>query len=201
MRFKLNAYIATSTSSVAVVVDPRQSRQTQNTPALADGQVFNSACLVFIIIYTVRIGEEDADFTYSAAWQAFWAYAGISLGIIAICTLTLPKFIEARGKGLRAVALTIPKPFGTLSQSTKSRLVKTETTVPSDSTATVSLEWRRAEDQSLRDGVQYHAIRAKNLNPILGFMRLCAKVRCVQPFRYNSQILVSLINLDRHQVG
>ncbi|KAL8927690.1 MAG: hypothetical protein Q9172_001250 [Xanthocarpia lactea] len=119
----------------------------------------NSACLanVFIIIYTVRMGAEDADFTYNAAWQGFWAYAEISLGIIVTCTLTLPKFIEARGKKLRAMALTISKPFGTLAHSTRSRLVKTETTVPSDSTATGSLEWRRDEDQSL----ETHSIEAR----------------------------------------
>ncbi|KAL8914310.1 MAG: hypothetical protein Q9171_001030 [Xanthocarpia ochracea] len=122
------------------------------------------ACLanVCVIIYTVRMGEEDADFTYNAAWQCFWVYAEISLGIIVTCTLTLPKFIEARGKRLRAMALTISKPFGTLAHSTRSRLVKTETIVPSDSTAaedgvaTDSLEWRRVEDQSL----ETHSIEA-----------------------------------------
>ena len=95
------------------------------------------------------MGEEDADFTYNAAWQCFWVYAEISLGIIVTCTLTLPKFIEARGKKLRAMAWTILKPFGTLAHSTRSRLVKTDATVPSDSTATDSFKWRRAENQSL----------------------------------------------------
>ncbi|KAL8858966.1 MAG: hypothetical protein Q9178_004447 [Gyalolechia marmorata] len=155
-------------SDVAILVMPARSVWRLQIPRrkkigivslFAIGLLFcNSACLanVFIIIYTVRMGEEDADFTYNAAGQGFWAYAEISLGIIVTCTLTLPKFIKARGKKLRAMAWTVSKPFGTLAHSTRSWMVKTETTVPSDSTATGSLESRRVEDQSLES----HSIEA-----------------------------------------
>ena len=51
-----------------------------------------------IIFFTVRAGRKNADVSYNAFWMCLWSYAEISLGIIVSCTLSLPKFIEAKGK-------------------------------------------------------------------------------------------------------
>lgn len=74
---------------------------------------------VGIIIYTLRMGGPNADVSYNAAWQGFWAYAEISLGLIVTCTLTLPRFVEAKGKQLRAIISSISGPFGSLVRLTR----------------------------------------------------------------------------------
>ncbi|KAL8967871.1 MAG: hypothetical protein Q9183_002727, partial [Haloplaca sp. 2 TL-2023] len=118
------------------------------------------ACIAnaFIILYTLRMGGPTADLTYNAAWQGYWAYAKIASGLVVTCTLTLPKFIEARGKRLRAVISTLGRPVGSLAQSTKSLLsssgkTRTDATtigVGSHGTDSGNGEnWRRLEDQSI----------------------------------------------------
>ena len=67
-----------------------------------------------IIFYVTRLGGENADVSYNTAWQGLWAFAEISLGIIVICTFSLPKFIEAKGTQLRGVFLSITRPFTSL---------------------------------------------------------------------------------------
>lgn len=64
------------------------------------------------IIYTLYIGRPNTDVSYNAAWQGFWAYAEISLGLIVTCTLTLPRLVKAKDKQLRAVMSSISGPFG-----------------------------------------------------------------------------------------
>lgn len=56
-----------------------------------------------IIVYVTRLGGVNADVSYNTAWQGFWAFAEISLGITVTCTFSLPKFIEARGTKLRGI--------------------------------------------------------------------------------------------------
>lgn len=60
------------------------------------------ACVANAMMFThvVRMEGKAADASYNALWMTLWAYAEISLGIIVICTLTLPKFIDAKGKKL-----------------------------------------------------------------------------------------------------
>lgn len=65
-----------------------------------------------IIFYALRIGEEDADVSYNAAWMGFWIFAEISLGIIVTSTFSLPKLIEARGKTMRIALSNLARPLG-----------------------------------------------------------------------------------------
>lgn len=67
-----------------------------------------------IIIYVTRLGGENADVSYNTAWQGLWAFAEISLGIVVICTFSLPKFIEAKGKMLRGLLSSLTRPFTSL---------------------------------------------------------------------------------------
>lgn len=72
-----------------------------------------------IFIYTLRMGGPNGDVSYNTAWQGFWVFAEISLGLIVTCTLTLPRFIEAEGKQLRALISKVSGPFGSLVRLTR----------------------------------------------------------------------------------
>ena len=67
-----------------------------------------------IILYVTRLGRENADVSYSTAWQGLWAFAEISFGIIVTCTFSLPKFIEAKGTKLRGIFSSLTRPFTSL---------------------------------------------------------------------------------------
>ncbi|KAL8670532.1 MAG: hypothetical protein Q9168_004929 [Polycauliona sp. 1 TL-2023] len=58
------------------------------------------ACIanMMIIFYAVRIGGKDADVSYNSAFMGFWVFAEISLGIIVICTFSLPKLVESKSR-------------------------------------------------------------------------------------------------------
>ena len=43
--------------------------------------------------------------------MGLWSYAEIGLGLIVICTLSLPKFIDVKGKKLRIFLSSITRPF------------------------------------------------------------------------------------------
>ena len=64
-----------------------------------------------IIFYTVRMSGKDADVSYNAAWLGCWAYAEIGLVLIVTCTLSLPKFVEAKGKMIRTMFSNIKRPI------------------------------------------------------------------------------------------
>ena len=63
-----------------------------------------------IIVYVTRLGGVNADVSYNTAWQGFWAFAEISLGITVTCTFSLPKFIEAKGTKLRGAFSSLTRP-------------------------------------------------------------------------------------------
>ncbi|KAL8672747.1 MAG: hypothetical protein Q9168_002801 [Polycauliona sp. 1 TL-2023] len=58
------------------------------------------ACIAnaMVILYVSRQDGTTADISYNVAWMGLWAYAEIGLGIIVICTFSLPKFIEVKGQ-------------------------------------------------------------------------------------------------------
>ena len=64
-----------------------------------------------IIRYTIRASGDHADASWNFAWLGFWAFAEIGLGIIVICVLTLPKFVESKGKKVRLFFSSMVKPF------------------------------------------------------------------------------------------
>lgn len=72
-----------------------------------------------IILYASRQSGDlaTADISYNVAWLGLWAYAEISLGLIVICTLSLPKFIEVKGVKLRLFLSSISRPFSSKSGS------------------------------------------------------------------------------------
>ena len=70
-----------------------------------------------VILYVSRQSGAKADVSYNVAWMGLWAYAEIGLGLIVICTLSLPKFIEVKGKKMRVFLLNITRPFSSRSGS------------------------------------------------------------------------------------
>jgi len=78
------------------------------------------ACIAnaMIILYVIRLGETNADVSYNSAWQGLWAIAELSLGIIVICTFSLPRFFEARGTMLRNALSSLLQPFTSLRSGT-----------------------------------------------------------------------------------
>ncbi|KAL8925179.1 MAG: hypothetical protein Q9208_003684 [Pyrenodesmia sp. 3 TL-2023] len=76
------------------------------------------ACIAnaLIIYYSFLLGAK-ADVSYNAAWACLWAFAETTLGIIVICTFSLPKFIEAEGHMFRRAFHGIIRPFRTWSVS------------------------------------------------------------------------------------
>ena len=72
-----------------------------------------SACIAnaLIITYTLRQAGDNADVSWNVGWMGLWAFAEVGLGIIVICALSLPKFIESRGHKLRIFFSSIIKPF------------------------------------------------------------------------------------------
>ena len=64
-----------------------------------------------IIFYVSRLGGANADVSYNTAWQGLWLFAEISFGIIVICTLLLPKFLEAKGAKLRGIFSSLTRIF------------------------------------------------------------------------------------------
>ena len=79
----------------------------------------HSACIAnaMVILYVARQDGATADISYNVAWMGLWAYAEIGLGIIVICTLSLPKFIEVKGKKVRIYFSGITRPFSSKSGS------------------------------------------------------------------------------------
>lgn len=88
-----------------------------------------------IIVYVTRIRKKDADISYNVAWEGSWAIAEIGFGIIATCTFSLPKFIEAEGSKLRGVFSSLTRPLtsvgflGTLMRSKNDTTASQEVTV------------------------------------------------------------------------
>ena len=72
-----------------------------------------------VILYVSRQSGAKADVSYNVAWMGLWAYAEIALGLIVICTLSLPKSIEVNGKRLRLFLSSISLPFSSRSGSEK----------------------------------------------------------------------------------
>ena len=70
-----------------------------------------------VILYVSRQSGAKADISYNVAWMGLWAYAEIGLGLIVICTLSLPKFIEVKGKKLRTFLSSFSLPFSSRSGS------------------------------------------------------------------------------------
>ncbi|KAL8749337.1 MAG: hypothetical protein Q9199_007748 [Rusavskia elegans] len=77
------------------------------------------ACIAnaMVILYVSRQDGATADISYNVAWMGLWAYAEIGLGIIVICTLSLPKFFEVKGKKVRIFLSGITRPFSSRSGS------------------------------------------------------------------------------------
>ncbi|KAL8913226.1 MAG: hypothetical protein Q9171_001940 [Xanthocarpia ochracea] len=71
------------------------------------------ACIAnaMIILYVSRQSGAKADVSYNVAWMGLWAYAEIGLGLIVICTLSLPKFVEVKGKKLRLFFSNMTRTF------------------------------------------------------------------------------------------
>ncbi len=69
------------------------------------------------MLYVSRQSGAKADISYNVAWMGLWAYAEIGLGLIVICTLSLPKFIEVKRKKLRLFLSSITRPFSSSSGS------------------------------------------------------------------------------------
>ncbi|KAL9613858.1 MAG: hypothetical protein Q9204_008868 [Flavoplaca sp. TL-2023a] len=78
-----------------------------------------TACIAnaMIILYVSRQDGTTADISYNVAWMGLWAYAEIGLGIIVICTLSLPKFIEVKGQKVLVFFSGIIQPFSSKSGS------------------------------------------------------------------------------------
>lgn len=78
-----------------------------------------SACIAnaMVILYVSRQSGAKADVSYNVAWMGLWAYAEIGLGLIVICTLSLPKFIEVKRKKLRLFFSRITRSFSLRSGS------------------------------------------------------------------------------------
>ncbi len=79
----------------------------------------HSACIAnaMVMLYVSRQSGAKADISYNVAWMGLWAYAEIGLGLIVICTLSLPKFIEVKRKKLRLFLSSITRPFSSSSGS------------------------------------------------------------------------------------
>ena len=79
----------------------------------------HSACIAnaMIILYVSRQDGTTADISYNVAWMGLWAYAEIGLGITVICTLSLPKLIEVKGRKVRVFFSGIIQPFSSESGS------------------------------------------------------------------------------------
>jgi hypothetical protein len=78
------------------------------------------ACVTnaFIIMYLLRMSPADADASYNMAWLGLWVSAEISLGLCVISLLSLPKFMEAKGKRWLA---SFVKPFSSFGSSVSSK--------------------------------------------------------------------------------
>lgn len=70
-----------------------------------------------IILYVLRQSGAKADVSYNVEWMDLWAYAEIGFGLIVICTLSLPKFIEVKGKKLRVFFSSFSRPVPSRSGS------------------------------------------------------------------------------------
>lgn len=79
----------------------------------------HSACIAnaMIILYVSRQSGARADISYNVAWMGLWVYAEIGLGLIVICTLSLPKFIEVEGQKLRLFLSSTTRSFSSRSGS------------------------------------------------------------------------------------
>ncbi|KAI4247214.1 MAG: hypothetical protein L6R40_001557 [Gallowayella cf. fulva] len=86
---------------------------------VSNSHAHHSACIAnaMVILYVSRQSGAEADISYNVAWMGLWAYAEIGLGLIVICTLSLPKFIEVKGKKLRLFLSSITRPFSSRSGS------------------------------------------------------------------------------------
>ena len=82
-----------------------------------------------IIYYSLQQQGDKADVTYNIGWMAIWAIIEISLGLIVICALILPKFIESKGKKIRVFFISIVRSSVSLGslRSFKRSTVDTET--------------------------------------------------------------------------
>lgn len=80
-----------------------------------------------VILYVSRQDGSTADISYNVAWMGLWAYAEIGLGIIVICTLSLPKFIEVKGKKVRIFLSGITRPFSSRSGGSWDKLQRSKT--------------------------------------------------------------------------
>ncbi|KAI4091212.1 MAG: hypothetical protein LQ339_008189 [Xanthoria mediterranea] len=87
------------------------------------------ACIAnaMVILYVSRQDGSTADISYNVAWMGLWAYAEIGLGIIVICTLSLPKFIEVKGKKVRIFLSGITRPFSSRSGGSWDKLQRSKT--------------------------------------------------------------------------
>lgn len=65
-------------------------------------------------MYLLRMAGNNADASYNMAWLGLMVVAEISLGLCVISLLSLPKFMEAKGKSWLA---SIAKPFSSFSDS------------------------------------------------------------------------------------
>lgn len=54
-----------------------------------------------VILYVTRQDGATVNVSHNLAWMVLRAFAEIGLGLIVICTLSLPNFIEVKGKKLR----------------------------------------------------------------------------------------------------
>ncbi|KAI4212864.1 MAG: hypothetical protein L6R36_009472 [Xanthoria steineri] len=87
------------------------------------------ACIAnaMVILYVSRQDGSTADISYNVAWMGLWAYAEIGLGIIVICTLSLPKFIEVKGKKVRIFLSGITRSFSSRSGGSWDKLQRSKT--------------------------------------------------------------------------
>lgn len=91
--------------------------------------MFDRACVanIMIIYYTTLVSGPNADVSYNTAWFGSWVYAEICLGIMVTCTISLPKFVEAKGEKVIKVFQAVISPLRsfsslvTLVRSTKTR--------------------------------------------------------------------------------
>ena len=90
-----------------------------------------------IIYYAVHMGGDNADVSYNAAFMGCWAYVEISLGIIVICSIPLPKLYETKGKKVRNFLSDITRPFTSFSSlATLLRSARHGTTISDRTTRT-----------------------------------------------------------------
>lgn len=86
------------------------------------------------IVYIVRLSKQP-DNSYNTLWEGLWVYAEISLGIILICLMTLPKFIQAKGDRIQNVCWNLTRPVVSLASDFVEHLVHSSTnSIPSRAT-------------------------------------------------------------------